>query len=158
MSRRVVAPLAGLALALGLGGSAHAQLADKKTLTLAEARKIAAAAEAQASHSNLKVAVAILDDGGHLVLLEKMDDTQIGSIDVAIAKGRTAALFKRDTKAFEDSVIGGRSVVLKLDNVMPIEGGVPLVVGSQVVGAIGVSGATPSQDGAVARAGALALK
>jgi glc operon protein GlcG len=158
MSRIVVAALAGLALASGLAAGASAQLADKKALTLAEARKIAAAAEAEATRSNLKVVIAIVDDGGHLVLLEKLDDTQIGSIDVAIAKGRTAALFRRETKVFEDSVVGGRNVVLKIDGIMPIEGGVPLLAAGRAIGAIGVSGGTPQQDGVVAKAGAVVLK
>jgi uncharacterized protein GlcG (DUF336 family) len=154
MSRIVVAALAGLFVASG----AFAQLADKKVLTLAEARRVAAAAEAEATRSNLKVVIAIVDDGGHLVLLEKLDDTQIGSIDVAIAKGRTAALFRRETKVFEDSVAGGRNVVLKIDAIMPIEGGVPLLAGGRAIGAIGVSGGTPPQDGVVAKAGAVVLK
>jgi glc operon protein GlcG len=157
MDGKWVAPVAGLALALGLTGGAAAQLVDKKALSLAEARKLVAAAQAEATRSNLAVAIVIVDEGGHLVLLEKMDDTQIGSIDVAIGKGRTAALFKRETKMFEDAVAGGRTMVLKLDDVVPIEGGVPLLVGGKVIGAIGVSGATAQQDGTVARVGAAAL-
>jgi len=156
--RSLGAPLAGLALAIGLAAGAQAQLVDKKALTLAAARKLAAAAEAEATKANLHVAVAILDDGGHLLLLERMDDAQTGSIEVAIAKGRTAALFKRETKLFEDAVAGGRSVVLKLDGVVPIEGGVPLLVDGKVIGAIGISGATGHQDGMVARAAAATLK
>jgi len=158
MLRTLVAPVAGLALALGVAGSAPAQLVDKKALTLAEARKIATAAEAEATKSNLRVAIVVLDDGGHPLLVERMDDTQIGSVDVAIAKGRTAALFKRDTKLFEDAVTGGRMVVLKIDGVTPLEGGVPLLFEGKVIGAIGVSGATAQQDGMVAKAGAAVLK
>jgi uncharacterized protein GlcG (DUF336 family) len=152
------APIAGLALVLGLAGGVQAQLADKKALTLAEARKIAAAAEAEANKNNLRVAIAVLDDGGYPLLVEKMDDTQTGSVDVAVAKGRTAALFKRETKLFEEAVASGRTVILKLDGVTPIEGGVPLVYNGKVIGAIGVSGATAQQDGMVARAGAAVVK
>ena len=152
------APIAGLALVLGLAGGVQAQLADKKALTLAEARKIAAAAEAEANKNNLRVAIAVLDDGGYPLLVEKMDDTQTGSVDVAVAKGRTAALFKRETKLFEEAVASGRTVILKLDGVTPIEGGVPLVYNGKVIGAIGVSGATGQQDGMVARAAAATLK
>jgi glc operon protein GlcG len=158
MLRMLVAPVAGLALALGVAGGARAQLVDKKALTLAEARKIAAAAEAEATKSNLRVAIAVLDDGGHLLLFERMDDAQTGSVDTAIAKGRTAALFKRDTKLFEDAVTSGRTVVLKIDGVTPLEGGVPLLYEGKVIGAIGVSGATAQQDGTVAKAGAAVLK
>ena len=158
MLRTWVAPITGLALALGLVGGVQAQLADKKALTLAEARKIAAAAEAEATKNNLRVAIAVLDDGGYPLLVEKMDDTQTGSVDVAVAKGRTAALFKRETKLFEEAMASGRNVILKLDGVTPIEGGVPLVYAGKVIGAIGVSGATAQQDGMVARAAAAVLK
>src|SRR5580692_9894220 len=121
MLRMLGASIAGLALVLGLTGGAHAQLVDKKALTLAEARKIAAVAEAEANKNNLRVAIAILDDGGHPLLFERLDDASAGSVDTAIAKGRTAVLFKRETKLFEDAVAGGRTVILKLDGVMPIE-------------------------------------
>jgi glc operon protein GlcG len=158
MLKTWVAPVAGLALALGVVGGAQAQLIDKKALSLAEARKIVAAAEAEASKSNLRVAIALLDEGGHLLLFERMDDAQTGSVDTAIAKGRTAALFKRETKLFEDAVTSGRTVILKIDGVTPLEGGVPLLYAGKVIGAIGVSGATAQQDGMVARAGAAVLK
>jgi uncharacterized protein GlcG (DUF336 family) len=157
MGRTWKAAAAGLALAVGLSVGASAQLVDKKALSLAEARKIVAAAQAEAARNNLTMAIAILDDGGHLVLFEKMDETQIGSVAVAIAKGRTAALFKRETKVFEDGVAGGRTMILALDGVTPIEGGVPLRVDGKVIGSIGVSGGTAQQDGVVARAGAAVL-
>jgi glc operon protein GlcG len=157
MRRHVLAALAALALGLGMTGAADAQLADKKGLTLGEAKKIVAAAQADATKSNLNVAVAILDEGGHLLLFEKMDETQTGSVTVAIAKARSAFLFKRPTKVFEDAVQGGRNVILALEGALPIEGGLPLMVAGKVVGAIGVSGATAQQDGAVAAAGAAAL-
>jgi len=156
MRRLLLAGLAGVMLTLGSAG-AQAQLADKKVLTLAAARKVMAAAEADAAKSNLAMAIAIVDDGGHLLLFEKMDETQAGSVDIAIRKARSAFLFKRPTKVFEDAVAGGRNVVLALDGVMPIEGGLPLVVGGKVVGAIGCSGGTAPQDGVVAAAGAAAL-
>jgi glc operon protein GlcG len=157
MRGHLMAALAGLALGFAVSGHGQAQLADKKALTLAEAKKIVAAAEADAAKSNLTMAIAILDDGGRLLLFEKMDDTQAGSVDVAIAKARSAFLFKRPTKVFEDAVIGGRSVILALDGAMPIEGGLPLMVGGRIVGAIGVSGGTAQQDGVVAAAGAAVL-
>ena len=151
------AVLVGLAMALGLAAAAHAQLADRKVLTLAEAKKIMAAAQADAAKSNLTMAIAILDEGGHLLLFEKMDETQTGSIGVAQSKARSAFLFKRPTKVFEDAVQGGRNVILALEGVLPIEGGLPLMVGGKVIGAIGVSGGTAQQDGVVAAVGAAAL-
>jgi glc operon protein GlcG len=140
------------------GATASAQLMDKKALSLEVAKKIAAAAEAEALKNNWKVIIAIMDDGGHLVYLERLDEAQLGSIDVAIQKAHTAVSFKRPTKAFEDAVITqGRTVVLSLPHVAPIEGGLPLMVDEKVIGAIGVSGVTAQQDGQIAKAGADAL-
>jgi uncharacterized protein GlcG (DUF336 family) len=152
-----VAALAGVAMALCVASAARAQLVDHKALTLAEAKKIVAAAQADAAKSNLTMAIAVVDDGGHLLLFEKMDGTQTGSINVAIAKARSAALFKRPTKVFEDAVAGGRTVVMSLDGVLPIEGGLPMTAGGRVIGGIGVSGGTAPQDGVVAAAGLAVL-
>jgi uncharacterized protein GlcG (DUF336 family) len=147
-----------IVLALLVGGTtASAQLRDKKALTLEAAKKIAAAAEAEAMKNGWKVVTAIVDDGGHLIYLQRIDDTQTGSIDVAIQKAQGAVAYKRPTKVFEDAVAGGRNVVLTLPHSMPIEGGLPLVVDGQVIGGIGVSGVTAQQDGIVAKAGADAL-
>jgi glc operon protein GlcG len=128
-------------------------LADKKTLTLAVAKRIAAAAEQEAVKNNWSMFIAIVDDGGNLMFLERMDDSQLGSLDVSIGKARSALLFKRPTKALEDAVAGGRTVVMKLANAVPVEGGVPLMAYGKIVGAIGISGATSAQDGMVAKAG-----
>ena len=135
----------------------QAQVATKSTVTLELAKKIAAKANAEAVKNKWTMVITILDDGGNLVYLEKMDGTQLGSIDVAQAKARTALRFKRPTKVFEDGVAGGRNALLALPGVVPIEGGIPLIVGDAVIGSIGVSGATSAQDGAVAAAGATAL-
>jgi glc operon protein GlcG len=129
-------------------------LADKKALTLAVAKRIAAAAEQEAIKNNWNMFIAIVDDGGNLMFLERMDDSQLGSQEVSIAKARSALLFKRPTKALEDAVSGGRMVVMKLPNAVPVEGGVPLMAYGQIIGAIGISGATSAQDGIVAKAGA----
>lgn len=140
------------------GATASAQLMDKKALSLEVAKKVAAAAEAEAVKNNWKVIIAIMDDGGHLVYLERLDEAQLGSIDVAIQKAHTAVSFKRPTKALEDAVItGGRTVILSLPRAMPIEGGLPLIVDDKVIGAIGVSGVTAQQDGQIAKAGVDAL-
>ena len=135
----------------------QAQVATKSTVTLDLAKKIAAKANAEAVKNKWTMVITILDDGGNLVYLEKMDGTQLGSIDVAQAKARTALRFKRPTKVFEDGVAGGRNALLALTGVVPIEGGIPLIVGDAVIGSIGVSGATSAQDGQVAAAGATAL-
>ena len=117
------------------------QLAMRKSMTLEAAKKLAAAAEAEAIANKWTMVIVIVDDGGNLVYLEKMDETQIGSVDVAIAKARSAVNFKRPTKAFEDALVGGRQAILKLPGAIPIEGGVPLMIDGRVIGAIGVSGA-----------------
>jgi uncharacterized protein GlcG (DUF336 family) len=133
------------------------QLATKKSLTLEAARQIAAAAEAEARKNNWNVVIAILDDGGHLVYLQRMDTTQVGSVEVAIAKAKSAVFFKRPTKAFEEALSGGRTAILRLPNAVPVEGGVPLIADGVVIGAIGVSGVQSNQDGQIAQAGAAAL-
>jgi glc operon protein GlcG len=145
-----------IALILG-AGAATAQLADKKALTLEAAKLIAAAAEKEAAGSKLTMVIAILDDGGNLIYLERMNETQIGSIEVAQQKARSAVSFKRPTKVFEDAVVGGRNAILKLPGAMPVEGGLPLTVDGKIIGAIGCSGGTSQQDGVVAKAGADAL-
>jgi len=149
----------GLAL-LGFllsGTSAEAQLKDKKALTLGVAKKIAVAAEETAAKNNWNVVIAIVDDGGNLLYLQRMDETQIGSVEVAIKKAHTSLAFKRPTKALEDVIAGGRVAYLSLPGGLPIEGGLPLVVDGKVIGAIGVSGVTSQQDGVIAKGGLDAL-
>jgi len=131
-----------------------AELADKKSLTLEAAKQIAAVAEKTAAAKKWTMVIAILDDGGNLILLQKMDDTQIGSIEVAIQKARTAQAFKRPTKVFEDAIAGGRNALIALHGALPLEGGLPIMVGGQLVGAIGVSGVKSTEDGQIAKAGA----
>ena len=128
--------------------------ADKKAITLAAARRIAAAAEQEAIKNRWNMFIAIVDDGGNLMYLERMDDSQLASQEVSVQKARSALLFKRPTKALEDAVVGGRIVVMTLANAVPVEGGLPLMAYGKIVGAIGVSGATSPQDGVVAKAGA----
>jgi uncharacterized protein GlcG (DUF336 family) len=146
-----------LILALVLSGAALAQLATKKALTLVAAKEIAAAAEAEAVKNKWNVVIAVVDDGGHLVYLQRMDETQIGSVEVAQEKARTAVRFKRPSKALEDAVAGGRNVVLRLPGALPVEGGLPLTADGKIIGAIGVSGVTSQQDGQIAAAGVAAL-
>lgn len=132
---------------------ASAQITTKKSLTLAAAKQIAAAAEAEAVKNKWTVVIAVVDDGGHLILLQRMDETQIGSVEIATQKASTSVLFKRPTKALEDAVAGGRNVMLKLPGALPIEGGLPITVDGKIIGGIGVSGMQSSQDAQIARAG-----
>ena len=129
-------------------------------VTLENARKAAGPALAEAEKNHWNVAVAIVDTGGNLVYYEKMDNTQIGSANVAIEKARTAALFKRPTRAFQEVLAGGGDGlrILSLKGVVAIEGGIPLVMDGKIVGAVGVSGATSAQDAQCAKAGADVLK
>ena len=149
--------LVALAVFAALSMNANAQLADKKVLTLEGAKKIAAAAEAEARKNNGNVVIAVVDDGGHLVYLQRIDGTQTGSIEVAIQKARTAQAFKRPTKVFEDAIAGGRNALIALHGALPLEGGLPIMVGGQLVGAIGVSGVKSTEDGQIAKAGADSL-
>jgi uncharacterized protein GlcG (DUF336 family) len=130
------------------------------SINVETARKVAAPAIAEARKNGWNMAVAIVDISGDLVYFERMDDTQVGSVDIAIAKARSAARFKRPTKAFQDALAaGGEGLrILALQGAVPVDGGVPLVSGGKIVGAIGMSGGTSQQDGQAAGAGAAALK
>lgn len=133
-----------------------APLTYGETIRLDQAEKVMAAALQEAKNNNWMMAIAIVDTGGKLVLFKKIDNTQIGSIDVAIAKARTANNFKRPSKVFEDLVAGGGLGlrILSLPDVTPLEGGELIMHDGKIIGAIGVSGASSAQDGQVARAGA----
>lgn len=133
---------------------ANAQLPEKKVLTLDVVKKIAAAAEAEANRRRATVVIAIVDDGGHLLLLERLDDTQVASVDVGIGKARTAAIFRRPSKVFEDQVREGRVAALALPGATPLQGGIPIIYEGKVIGAIGVSGNTPQEDEDIAKVGA----
>lgn len=146
-----VACLAGFALMAGT--LSQAQLADKKALTLQIAKQVVAAAEQAAVANHNHMFILIVDDGGNLMYMERMDDAQLGSFEVALAKARSAVYFKRPTKMFEDAVMQhGYNPILKIPGAMPIEGGIPLLVDGYIVGAIGVG--TPQEDGKSAQAGA----
>ncbi len=134
-----------------------AELATKKALTLEVAKQIAAVSAEHARKNNWAVVISIVDDGGHLVYFERMDNVQTGSIQVAIKKAETAVAFKRPTRLFEEAVAQGRTALVSLPGGMPFEGGVPIAVDGQIIGAVGISGATAQQDGMVAQAGVDAL-
>ena len=163
MTRKTVArSIVAVMIVLGGLASAVAQMPNPYGLpiTLENARKAAAPALAEAVKNNWNVAVAIVDPSGNLVYYEKMDNTQLGSANVAIDKAKTAALFKRPSKAFQDALAAGGEAmrILRLQGVTPVEGGLPLVMDGKIVGAIGVSGATSAQDAQCAKAGAETIK
>jgi uncharacterized protein GlcG (DUF336 family) len=122
-----------------------------------EAHAAARAADAEAKKHEWKMNIAVVDSGGNLVVFERMDGAQLASVAIAQHKARTAATFRRETKALESGVQGGNTYLLSLDGMIASRGGIPLVVGGKLVGAIGVSGGTGSQDEVVAKAGAAAL-
>jgi uncharacterized protein GlcG (DUF336 family) len=139
---------------------AQATLAYGASVTLENAKKAAAAALAEARKNSWTMAVAVVDTGGNLVYYEKMDNTQLGSAHVAIDKARSAALFKRPTKAFQDTLAGGGSGlrILGVEGAVPVDGGYPLIMDGKIVGAVGVSGDTADHDGQCAKVGADSLK
>jgi uncharacterized protein GlcG (DUF336 family) len=134
------------------------QLPMRRTLTLDAARKVAAAAEAEAKKNGWAVAIAVVDDGGHLVVFNRIDGAKLGVADIAIRKARTAVYFQGETKGLEEEIgKNGRTPLLAIEGFMPLEGGVPLMAGGQLVGAVGVSGATGQQDAQCAAAGVKAI-
>jgi len=129
------------------------------SIGLESAKQAAAAAQAEARRNGWTMVVAVVDISGELVYFEKSDDAQNGSVKVAVAKARSAALFKRPTKAFQDTLAAGGDGlrVLGLDGAVPVEGGLPLTIDDRIVGAIGLSGGTSDQDGVCAKAGLNAI-
>ena len=134
--------------------TAGAQLVDKTTLTLDGAKRIAAAAERTAQAHGARVVIAVVDDAGNLLLLERLDDSQVASVNVGIDKARTAAIYRRPSGVFEDQVKNGRVSALALHGAVALQGGVPITINGKVIGAIGVSGETPQVDEDIAIAGA----
>jgi len=130
------------------------------SITLAQAKQVADAALAPARENGWTMVIAIVDPGGHLVYLEKMDQTQVGSVGIAQQKAYSAAIYKRPTKMFQDRLASGGAglLVLRLKDAIPVEGGVPIVVDGKLIGALGVSGGSSAEDEACAEAGASALK
>jgi glc operon protein GlcG len=129
-------------------------------ITLEQAKRAMAGAEAEAHKNNWNVVIAILDSGGNVVMVHRMDGAQFGSIEVARDKAWSAVAFRRPTKVFEDAVAqGGMNLrILRLTGASPLEGGLPIVVDGKIVGAIGVSGVTSAQDAQIGRGGLEALK
>jgi glc operon protein GlcG len=144
-------------LSFSLATAAKAELPVKKVLTLEVAKRIAAVAEAEATKRKATVVIVVVDDSGQLLLLERLDDTQVASVEVGIGKARTAAIFRRPSKVFEDQVRDGRVAALALPGATPLQGGVPIIYEGKVIGAIGVSGNTPQEDEDIAKVGAASV-
>jgi glc operon protein GlcG len=144
------------ALAATLASSAAAQTTTKNVISLAAAERIADAAQTEAQRRGATVVIVVVDDGGYPIVLRRLDDTQVASVDVGIGKARTAAIFRRPSKVFEDQVRNGRVAALALPGATPLQGGVPIELNGKVIGAIGVSGNTPQEDEDIALAGAAA--
>jgi glc operon protein GlcG len=134
--------------------SAYADLPSKKVLTLDVAKKITAAAEAEAVRRSATVVIVVVDDGGHVLTLHRLDDTQVASVEVGIGKARTAAIFRRPSAVFEEQIKSGRVAALALTGATPLQGGIPITYQGKVIGAIGVSGNTPQEDEDIAKVGA----
>jgi glc operon protein GlcG len=156
--RLVARMIWGVIVFLLLASMAGAQTLDKKVLSLEAAKKIAAAAEVAAREKGVGVVIAVVDDGGHLILLHRLDDTQVASVNVGIGKARTAAIYRRPSKDFEDQIRAGRVAALALADSTPLQGGVPIKLDGKVIGAIGVSGDTPQVDEGIAIAGVNAFR
>jgi len=156
MLRRTRRTIVAIGLIACAAQPARAQLRETKALTLDGAKNIVAAAEAEAKRNNWGMAFAVVDASGGLVLFHKGDGARPSNVDFAIAKARTAARYQRPTKALDSMVTSGRIQFLAAD-ALPIEGGVPIVVEGQVIGAVGVSGGTSAQDAQVATTGIAAL-
>jgi uncharacterized protein GlcG (DUF336 family) len=127
-------------------------------INLATAKKVAWAAAKEANRIKINAVIAIVDAGGHLIYLERFDKAQFGSIDVAVRKARCSVAYKRSTKTFEEAVNSGKISLLTLDDICTVEGGLPIIQGGKIVGAIGVSGGTSQEDGQIATSGISALK
>lgn len=136
---------------------AMSQSLHQKVISLEEAETMVKAAQARASQDNWNVVITVIDAGGHLICLHRMDGTQIGSVEIAQKKAKAALYFKRPTKAFEEAIGAGNTGIMLLPNVIASEGGVPIMDEGQVIGAIGVSGVTSAQDGIIAQAALDAL-
>jgi len=130
------------------------------SITLDQAKAVAAAALAPAHAHGWTMVIAIVDPGGHLVYLEKMDQTQVGSVGIAQQKAYSAAIYKRPTKMFQDRLASGGAglLVLRLKDAIPVEGGVPIIADGKLIGALGVSGGSSAEDEVCAEAGASALR
>jgi len=155
----VISWVAGILVLAATVAPVRAQSADRKILTLAGAKAVVAAAAAEARKNKAGGSIAVVDDGGNLLCLERLDDTFPAAANISILKARSAAMFRRPTGVFEEAIKNGRLSLLANPELMPLQGGVPIVVGGQVVGAVGVAGASSAQqDEEIAKIAAVAVR
>jgi uncharacterized protein GlcG (DUF336 family) len=154
-ARYVSALIVALVPLAALTAAAQEPMPYGPAITLEQAKDVMAGAEAEAQRNNWPVVIAIVDTGGNVVMLQRLDNAQFGSVEVARQKAWSAAAFRRPTKVFQDAVAGGGANlrILRLEGASPLEGGIPIAVDGQIIGAIGVSGVTSEQDAQIAQAG-----
>ncbi len=157
---KLIGLVAAVALVAAAAVAADAQVAERKTLTLEGARQIVATAVGEARRLSAPgAAIAVVDDGGNLIVLERLDGTFAAGATISVGKARTAALFKKSTRTFEEIIKNGRTAMVALPDFVPLQGGIPIMIGEEIVGAIGVSGAaSAAQDEEIAVAGAAAAR
>jgi len=154
-ARYVSALIVALVPLAALTAAAQEPMPYGLAITLEQAKDVMAGAEAEAQTNNWPVVIAIVDTGGNVVLLQRLDNAQFGSVEVARQKAWSAAAFRRPTKVFQEAIAGGGANlrILRLEGASPLEGGIPIAVDGQIIGAIGVSGVTSEQDAQIAQAG-----
>jgi uncharacterized protein GlcG (DUF336 family) len=158
MRTRFASFVLGLSLLATAPRAAHAQLADTKALTADGVKSILAAAEATAKANKWNVSIAVVDPAGDLLGFIKLDGAATGTVQIAQGKARTAARFGRPTKVYADRILNDTLTFLSVEGVVQLQGGIPIIVGGRVIGAVGVSGVTSAQDEQVAMAGAAVIK
>jgi glc operon protein GlcG len=152
MQRKAIAVACVITALATATGVAEQDVMSRKVLTLSAARKVVAAAEAEATALGVGVVVVVVDDAGHVVTLARMDSAQVASVNVGIGKARTAAIYRRPSRVFEEQIKNGRIAALALADATPLQGGLPILIDGQLVGAVGVSGDTPQVDEQIATA------
>jgi glc operon protein GlcG len=156
--KQIAGTMAMLLLAAGAAGADESIVLERKVLSLSAARRVVAAAEAEAKARGKGVVIVVVDASGTIIELARMDSAQVASVNVGIGKARTAAIYRRPSRDFEEQIRNGRVAALALADATPLQGGVPILVDGAVVGAVGVSGDTPQADEDIAVAGAKALQ
>lgn len=158
MNRMAAVIATAIALTGGTVAAGQSLTVDKRALSLSAARRIVQAAEAEAKSRGLGVVIVVVDDAGNIIELARMDTAQVASVNVGIGKARTAAIYRRPSRIFEEQIRNGRVAALALADATPLQGGVPITIAGRVVGAVGVSGDSPQADEEIALAGARAIE
>jgi glc operon protein GlcG len=155
---RVLAAMVAIVAGASSAAADERLVLDRKVLSLAAARQIVMAAEAEARTRNVGVVIAVVDSSGTIIELTRMDTAQVASVNVGVGKARTAAIYRRPSRDFEEQIRNGRVAALALADATPLQGGIPITLDGVVIGAVGVSGDTPQVDEEIAIAGARAFR